>query len=80
MVWWIHIEAHDVAHLIDKLWIGRNLERLGAVRFQAERPPDVPNRRVTHSDLLRHLPRAPMSPALWRRLQRLGHHRFDLFV
>src|SRR4051812_37229373 len=31
----IEIEPDNVAHLLDELWIGRELERLGAVRLQA---------------------------------------------
>jgi len=41
----IEIEADDVAHLFDELRIGRELERLRAVRLQRESPPDPMYRR-----------------------------------
>ena len=41
MVWRTHIEADDVAHLVDKQWIGGQFEGFLTVRLQAEGAPDA---------------------------------------
>lgn len=37
----LQVESHNIAHLLDKQGIGRQFERLRAMRLQAEGPPDA---------------------------------------
>ena len=46
------IQPHDIAHLLDEQRIGRQLERLGAMRLQAEGAPDPLHRRGIIGNLL----------------------------
>ena len=39
----VQVEADNVAHFVDELGVGRELEALGEMRFQAEGPPDAGN-------------------------------------
>src|SRR2546427_7869836 len=48
------IQAHDVAHLVDELRVGRELEGLGAVRLQPEGAPDAADRTLAHAGRDRH--------------------------
>ena len=70
----------DVADLLHELRIRRELERLGAMRLQPERPPDAADHRVTHARRLGHRPRAPVRLARRRRLERLHDDRLDLLI
>jgi hypothetical protein len=36
----VHIQAHDVAHFLNQLWVGRQFERVGTVRLQSEGMPN----------------------------------------
>ena len=54
------IQADDIAHFLDEQRVARQLERLAAMRLQAERAPDAPDRGVTQLELLRQRPRAPV--------------------
>jgi hypothetical protein len=40
------IQPDDIDDLVDKQWIGRQLEGVGQVRLEAEGPPDPPDRRL----------------------------------
>ena len=76
----VHIQPDDIPHLGHQLRIGRQLERLGDVRLQAERAPDAADHRVTHARRLGHRAGAPVRLALRRRLQRFDNHRLDRVV
>jgi hypothetical protein len=76
----VQIQAHDVAHLLDELRIGRQLERLGLVRFQAKGAPDTAHRRLAHPGRGRHRSRRPVRSVRRRLLQRLDDHPLDLLI
>ena len=80
MVWRAHIEADDVAHLVDKQWIGGQFEGFRTVRLQAEGAPDALDAGGGNPARSRHPARAPMSSALWHRLQCCDDHRFDFGI
>jgi hypothetical protein len=71
MVGRIQIQADDVAHLLDKLRVGRELERVDAMRLQPEGLPDARDGRLRQARDLRHGARAPLRRGR-RRLQRPG--------
>ena len=75
-----HVQPDDIPDLVDELRVGRQLERLGAVRLQPEGPPDAADHRVTDAGRLRHRARAPMRLARRRRLQRLHDDGLDLLI
>ena len=75
-----HVEPDDIAHLVDDQWIGGQLEGLGAVRLQAERPPDALNTRGRDTSLTCHRPRAPMRGARWHGFQGCDDHGLDLAI
>ena len=54
------IEPDDVADLVHEVRITGELEGLAAMRLQAERTPDAPDRRVRQSGLLRHRAQRPV--------------------
>src|SRR5262245_14732086 len=66
----IEVEPDDIAYLLDELWVGRELERLDAMRLQRERLPDAMHRRSRHARRSCHPARAPM-----RRVRRLSLER-----
>ena len=49
MIGWVHIQTHDVAHFLDQLRVGRQLERVGTVRLQSEGMPDPADRHPAES-------------------------------
>src|SRR6476659_2252906 len=59
----IEIEPDDVAHLLDELWIGGELERLRTMRLQRERPPDALHRGGRDTRRLCHVAGAPVRRA-----------------
>ena len=63
----VQVQPDHVAHLLDEERIGRQLERLGQVRLEAERPPDAAHRRLAHPGRAGHRPRGPV-----RRMSRGG--------
>ena len=71
------IEAYDVADLVHEVRIAGQLERLRAVRLQAEGAPDAPDRRVRKAAFLGHRAQRPMGGVRRRRAERpldnLGH-------
>jgi len=50
----IHIQPHDVAHLVDELRIVAELERIDQMRFEPECLPDPPHGRFRQPGLLGH--------------------------
>jgi len=76
----IEIEPDDVAHLLDELRIGGELERLRPMRLQRERAPDALHRGRRDTRRLRHVAGAPVRRALRLLLERLDHDGFDLVV
>ena len=71
------IQAYDVADLVHEVRIAGQLERLRAVRLQAEGAPDAPDRRVRKAAFLGHRAQRPMGGVRRRRAERpldnLGH-------
>ena len=51
---WIDIETNDIAQFAGEVRIARKLELPIAVRLQAMRPPDAPDRGFTDADHRRH--------------------------
>ena len=76
----IHVEADDVAHLLDELGVRRHLERLGQMRFQTTRAPDPADHRVAHPRSARRRPGAPVGFAGRRRFERGDDYRLDVLV
>jgi len=70
-------EPHDIAHLLNKQRVGRQFERLGAMRLQAEGPPDALHGTPAHPALLRHGACAPVGRVGGRRLEGVGHDPFN---
>ena len=56
----MEIQPDDVAHLLDKLRVGGELEGIDAVRLEAERPPDAGDGRFRQPGDLRHAARRPL--------------------
>ena len=66
-----HVEPDDVAHLLNKLRIGgelESLESLGAVRLQTKGSPDTMDRRRRVADRLGHAPRETSATSVSTRL------------
>src|SRR3984957_18830358 len=80
MVGRAHIEADDVAHLVDKQRIGGQLKGLGTVRLQAEGAPDALDAGGGNSARARHTSRTPMGSAPRHRLQGCDDHRLDFGI
>lgn len=76
----VHIQANDVAHFFDELWVLRETKRFRAVWLKPERSPNSSNRRMAQPKMLGHRARTPMGSSLRSRLQRFGHHFLDLVV
>jgi len=76
----VEVETDDVAHLLDQLRVGGELEMLAAMRLQAEGPPDPLHAGMAEPTRPRHRSGAPVSGVAWRGLQRLHHHRLDLVI
>ena len=80
MVWRAHIEADDVAHLVDEQRIGGQLEGFRTVRLQAEGAPDALDAGGGNPARARHTSRTPMGSALRHRLQGCDDHRLDFGI
>jgi hypothetical protein len=72
------VEADDIADLLDKEGIGRELEGFGAMRLEVERLPYPMNRRGREACGLRHGAQAPVRRGLRRRPQRPANDFRDL--
>ena len=75
-----HIEADDVAHLLDEERILRQLERRHAVGLESERAPDTTDCRLTHRHLVGHRSRAPVRRRFRLRFERARDHSLDVGI
>lgn len=71
-LWRIEVEAHHVVDLVAGERVGGQLERLDAVRFEAEGPPDLGHGRLRHPRALGHRPGRPVGGALLLRRRRIS--------
>jgi hypothetical protein len=76
----IQVQPHDVAHLLDKQWVGGELEGLLAVGLQTKGTPNPSDRRLRHAHFAGHVARAPVRGVLRHRLQCPGYHGIDLGI
>ncbi len=74
------IQAHDIAHLLDKQRIGRKLEGLGAMGLEVEGLPYPMDRRRREARGVRHGAQAPVRRVPRRRLQCPANDFGDLVV
>ena len=74
------IQPDDVAHLLDKLGIGRQFERVQAMRLQPKRLPEPRDRRFREARHLRHAARRPLGRVRGRTFERPGNHVDDPIV
>jgi len=79
MVGRMQIQADNVANLLDKLRVCRELERVDAMRLQAEGLPDARDGRLRQAHDVRHRARAPLRRGR-RCLQRPGDDVDHLIV
>ena len=77
MGWWRHVKADNIAHLVDKIGIGGELERPLAMELEAKSAPDTLHRRSRKSARPCHPARTPVRGIGGQAFQRLGDHRFD---
>ena len=68
------IQPDDVAHLLDKLRVRRQLERVEAMRLQPERLPDARDRGLRQSGHLGQAARRPLRRVRRRAFERAGNH------
>ena len=80
MVGRVEVETDNVAHLVDKQRVLRQLEGLAAMRLQAEGAPDAPDAGGRDAAVPRHAARAPMRRRGRLALQRLHEDTLDLGV
>jgi hypothetical protein len=76
----VHVEAHDVAHLLYEQRVVGKPKRLDAVRLQIEGAPDARHRGLRDPDPLRHVPGTPMRGIGRRALQRHRHDALDRLI
>src|SRR5579864_1805770 len=76
-VWRIQVKAYDVAHLLDELRIGGQLESLTAMGLQTEGSPNAADRALGQPRPLSERSRAPMRSVRRRGLQRQCQHPLD---
>src|SRR5215475_4343693 len=74
------VKADNIAYLVDEQRIVRQLERLAAVRLQAEGHPHAANRGVGKAGFRRHRADRPMRCVDRRGAQRAFDYRGDLIV
>src|SRR5215813_4658460 len=70
----------DVADLVDQQRVGRQLERVGAMRLESERPPDLLDRRTAEATRFGHAAAAPVRLAAGRLLERPHDHSLDVLI
>ncbi len=70
----VHVQAHDVTHLVHEQRVGGELEGLLPVGLQPKSAPDARHRALRHAKLSRDEAGAPVRGTLRHALQRLGHH------
>jgi hypothetical protein len=76
----VEIEPNDVAHLVDKHRVSRQLEGFDAVRLQSKGPPDAPHARGRDAAVPRHTAGAPVGGSGRPVLQRLHDDILDLGI
>ena len=76
----VEIEADDVAHLVNKQRVCRQLEGFAPVRLEGERPPDAMHGRDRQTRGLGHRARTPVGRGGRHRLQCRHHHFSDLLI
>ena len=72
-----HVQADDVADLLDEVGVGGELEGLAEVGLEAEGPPDAADGRLRQPDGLGHVAGAPVGGGLGLLLQGLGDDPLD---
>ena len=77
---WVEVQPDDVADLVDELRIGRELERLGEMRLEPERPPDPADRGLVQPQGPRQRPGRPMGGIGGGGLQGGDDDPFDVLV
>ena len=76
----VEVEADDVADLVNKEGVGLELEGLGEVRLEAERPPDPRDGGLRQAEFPGHRPRAPVGGRLGLGFEGACHDLIDLIV
>ena len=76
----VHVEPDNVAHLVDKQWICRELERFRAMRLKRKRSPNARDRRLGQTGGFGHRPRAPVRGMRWRAFEGERNHSFDILI
>lgn len=76
----IQIQAHDIADLVDKQRIGRELKGFRQMRLETESAPDSRDRGLAQTGRFRQTARAPVRRVLRLRFQRAGDDILDLCV
>ena len=74
------IQPDNVAHFLHELRVGRQLERVEAMRLQAERLPDSRNRGLRQPRDIGEAARRPLRRLGRRAFERAGNHVDDLIV
>src|SRR6266849_5955233 len=74
------IQPDNVAHLLHELGVGRQFERVEAVRLQPERLPDPPDRRLRQPRDIGETARRPLRGVGRWAFERAGNHVDDLIV
>ena len=76
----VQVKAHDVAHLVDKQRVARQLECLRPLRRQRKGAPDAMNAGAAESGLGGHGARGPVRGVVRPRLQRQRQDTLDVLV
>ena len=76
----MEVQPHDVAHLLDEQRILRELEGLGPVRLQGERPPDATDRGLAEPAAPRHGARTPVRGGARLRFQGQPDDALDVLI
>src|SRR5262249_51797905 len=76
----VHIQADDIPNLLDEERVVGEFERLRAVGFQPEGPPDPTDAGLRHTGAFGHPPSAPVSGVLGLGLERLGDDLLDVLI
>jgi hypothetical protein len=76
----IEVEAHDVAHLLDKQRVGGELEGLGPMGLEAEGMPDPPDGGLAQPHLRGHRTGGPVGGVVGLLFEGLDDHGFHLVI
>ena len=80
MVRRIQIQPDNVADFLDKLRVGRQFERIDAMRLQPERLPDSRNGRLREPHRGRHAARGPLRRVGGRAFETAGNHLDEAII